>query len=237
MTTVTLSEHAVRTEAEPRETFMHRAIRSRRFGGFVFDVLYTYENLKEKIIKTGAITLGGVGIAAFMTGMAEKANAAAETATGELVATIMEDPELLTPTAAATESNSLIAAGAAAIVAAGVINMTRVGMFDATEDCGLGVINPNRDFGATYTPPPIERFDAWAEERRQEFVVWSRVKRHQFAEWRVQTQERFHAWRADLAERRAAQVDPANSRYEPFAFTPNAIEDGPIFPKVDESAI
>ncbi|HEU5186979.1 MAG TPA: hypothetical protein VFT87_00585 [Candidatus Saccharimonadales bacterium] len=236
MASLTLSEIAVRTKKETvsRETLVQRAIRNRRLGGFIFDVVYAYESLKEKIVKTGAMTLGGVGMAAFMTGMAEKANALSESATGHLVASIMDDPERLTPTAATPESSSLIAAGAAAVVAAGVINMTRVGIFDATEDCGLGVINPNRDLSDSYTSPPIERFDAWAENRRQEFVVWSQEKRHQFAEWRAVTRERLQAWRADIAERRAAQVDPANTHYKPFAFTPNLIEDGPIFQKVDE---
>lgn len=230
MTTLTISEQAVRTETEPRETLMQRAIRSRRLGGFVFDVFYTYELLKEKIIRTSAITLGGVGMTAFMTGMAEKANAAAETTTGQLVASIMDDPELLNPVVEAAEANSLIAAGAIAVVAAGVINMNRVGTFDPAEDCGLSVINPNRDLSQTYTPPPIERFDAWAEIKRHEFAAWCGATY-------ANAREAFVAWRADIAARKAAQVDPNNYHYEPFAFTPNIIEDGPIFSRVDETAI
>lgn len=218
MTTLALHE-IVQTQQETREPLLNRALRSRRLGGFVFDALFIYESLKEKIIKTSAVTLGGVGVAAFMTGLAQKGTAAAETATGAIVANVMDNPDLLTPTEAMQESNNLIAAGAVAIVAAGVINMIHVGSIERDEDCGLGVINPDRDLSETYKVPALERFDEWASyklERIKDNVV---------------------KWWTDIQATRRAQTDPENLRFkpqaDPFAVYHNTIGE-PLFP-VDES--
>ena len=226
MTSIALGEQTEsieRAEPAPQEPLILRAIRNRRIGGFVFDTLYAYESLKAKIIRASAVTLGGVGVTAFMTGLAEKGSAAADTATGAMVATLLDNPELATPTDAPANANSLLAAGAAAIVAAGFINMVEVGKIDPATDCGLGVINPHRDLSETYKPSLTERFDAWAE-----------VKREEFAQWRVATYAKFRAWRAEIAERRAAQINPDNSHYEPFATYHNTIGE-PLLP-VDELA-